>query len=246
MRALQEGTREKMVVSMVPAFPSGKIPHIPTFMSIHPAFSRAQQFLDQLLTRCCPPSIRSDAIQVFATSGNMQPYNDQGDTPQDQLKKAVASVMGAWPDQIQYVGQPLLLPWFTLKQALVQGHLPASHPLGHVLSLWVELEQLEPTEAELEEAPPEPQRAPEPEEGPAQGPVPGPALQQEPPAPPALIRMPTAEPAPCPAPDHPPAGTTKHLIKEEKRNILSFPPRLVAEQLTVMDALPHRIPVGPG
>nr|KAF6430178.1 hypothetical protein HJG59_015532 [Molossus molossus] len=278
MRALQEGTLEKMVVSMVPAFPRGKIPHISTFMSIHPAFSRAQLFLDQLFTRCCPLSIRSDAIQVFSTSGNMQPYNDQGDTPQDQLKKAVASVMGAWPDQIQYVGQPLLLPWFTLKQALVQGHLPASHPLGHVLSLWVELEHLEPTEAELEaapEAPPEPQRAPEPEEGPAQGPVPGPAvpvmepvsppsapgglgpapaspstpgpaLQQEPPAPPALIRMPTAEPAPCPAVDHPPAGTTKHLIKEEKRNILSFPPRLVAEQLTVMDAelfkrvLPHQ------
>nr|KAF6429769.1 hypothetical protein HJG59_009073 [Molossus molossus] len=278
MRALQEGTLEKMVASMVPAFPRGKIPHISTFMSIHPAFSRAQLFLDQLLTRCCPPSIRSDAIQVFSTSGNMQPYNDQGDTPQDQLKKAVASVMGAWPDQIQYVGQPLLLPWFTLKQALVQGHLPASHPLGHVPSLWVELEHLEPTEAELEaapEAPPEPQRAPEPEEGPAQGPVPGPAvpvlepvsppsapgglgpapaspsapgpaLQQEPPAPPALIRVPTTEPAPCPAADHPPAGTTKHLIKEEKRNILSFPPRLVAEQLTVMDAelfkrvLPHQ------
>nr|KAF6430180.1 hypothetical protein HJG59_015532 [Molossus molossus] len=278
MRALQEGTLEKMVASMVPAFPRGKIPHISTFMSIHPAFSRAQLFLDQLLTRCCPPSISPNAIQVFSTSGNMQPYNDQGDTPQDQLKKAVASVMGAWPDQIQYVGQPLLLPWFTLKQALVQGHLPASHPLGHVLSLWVELEHLEPTEAELEaapEAPPEPQRAPEPEEGPAQGPVPGPAvpvlepvsppsapgglgpapaspstpgpaLQQEPPAPPALIRMPTAEPAPCPAADHPPAGTTKHLIKEEKRNILSFPPRLVAEQLTVMDAelfkkvLPHQ------
>ncbi|XP_036118336.1 ral guanine nucleotide dissociation stimulator-like [Molossus molossus] len=51
MRALQEGTLEKMVVSMVPAFPSGKIPHISTFMSIHPAFSRAQLFLDQLLTR---------------------------------------------------------------------------------------------------------------------------------------------------------------------------------------------------
>nr|KAF6430175.1 hypothetical protein HJG59_015532 [Molossus molossus] len=81
---------------------------------------------------------------------------------------------------------------------------------------------------------------------PASPSTPGPALQQEPPAPPALIRMPTAEPAPCPAVDHPPAGTTKHLIKEEKRNILSFPPRLVAEQLTVMDAelfkrvLPHQ------
>lgn len=51
MRALQEGTVEKVVESMVPAFLHGKIPHISTFMSIHPAFSRAQQFLDQLFTR---------------------------------------------------------------------------------------------------------------------------------------------------------------------------------------------------
>nr|KAF6430157.1 hypothetical protein HJG59_015273 [Molossus molossus] len=211
IRALQEGTLEKKVVSMVPAFPSGKISHITTFMSIHPAFSRTQQILDQLFARCCPPSIRYDAIQVFSTSGNMQSYNNQGDTLQDQLKRAVASVTGAWPGQIQYVGQPLLLPWFTLKQALVQGHLPASHPLGHVLSLWVELEHLEPTEAELEAAPEAPPK-----------------------------------PARCPAADHPPAGTTKHLIKEEKHNILTFPPILVAEQLTVMDAelfkrvLPHQ------
>ncbi|XP_036118322.1 ral guanine nucleotide dissociation stimulator-like [Molossus molossus] len=202
IRALQEGTLEKKVVSMVPAFPSGKISHITTFMSIHPAFSRTQQILDQLFARCCPPSIRYDAIQVFSTSGNMQSYNNQGDTLQDQLKRAVASVTGAWPGQIQYVGQPLLLPWFTLKQALVQGHLPASHPLGHVLSLWVELEHLEPTEAELEAAPEAPPK-----------------------------------PARCPAADHPPAGTTKHLIKEEKHNILTFPPILVAEQLTVMDAV---------
>lgn len=64
--------------------------------------------------------------------------------------RAVASVMGTWPDQIQYFGQSLVLPWFTLKQAFVQGNLPASHPMGRVLSLWVELEHLEPTVAELE------------------------------------------------------------------------------------------------
>lgn len=55
MRALQEGTLEKVVASMVPAFPRGKISHVSTFMAIHPAFSRAQQILDQLFTGELPP-----------------------------------------------------------------------------------------------------------------------------------------------------------------------------------------------
>nr|KAF6429758.1 hypothetical protein HJG59_009070 [Molossus molossus] len=147
MRALQEGTLEKMVVSMVPAFPSGKIPHISTFMSIHPAFSRAQLFLDQLLTRCCPPSIRSDAIQVFSTSGNVQPYNEQGDTPQDQLKKAIASVMGAWPDQVQGISPPLRFPGCEVQQALVHVSVLASHQVGYAHVFCVKLEHLEPPEA---------------------------------------------------------------------------------------------------
>nr|KAF6429747.1 hypothetical protein HJG59_009063 [Molossus molossus] len=147
MRALQEGTLEKMVVSMVPAFPRGKIPHISTFMSIHPAFSRAQLFLDQLFTRCCPPSIRSDAIQVFSTSGNMMPYNDQGDTPQDQLKKAVASVMGAWPDQVQGIGPPLRFPGCKVQQPLVQVSVLASYQVGYAHFLWVKLKHLKPTKA---------------------------------------------------------------------------------------------------
>ncbi|XP_036118331.1 ral guanine nucleotide dissociation stimulator-like [Molossus molossus] len=140
MRALQEGTLEKMVVSMVPAFPRGKIPHISTFMSIHPAFSRAQLFLDQLFTR-------SDAIQVFSTSGNMMPYNDQGDTPQDQLKKAVASVMGAWPDQVQGIGPPLRFPGCKVQQPLVQVSVLASYQVGYAHFLWVKLKHLKPTKA---------------------------------------------------------------------------------------------------
>lgn len=54
MRALQKGTLEKVAVSLVPAFPAGNIPHIGTLMPTHPAFSRAQRFLDELLTRSCP------------------------------------------------------------------------------------------------------------------------------------------------------------------------------------------------
>nr|KAF6429761.1 hypothetical protein HJG59_009070 [Molossus molossus] len=170
MRALQEGTLEKMVVSMVPAFPSGKIPHISTFMSIHPAFSRAQLFLDQLLTRCCPPSIRSDAIQVFSTSGNVQPYNEQGDTPQDQLKKAIASVMGAWPDQVQGISPPLRFPGCEVQQALVHVSVLASHQVGYAHVFCVKLEHLEPPEAKPAE--PEERPAPGSAQDPARGPAP--------------------------------------------------------------------------
>ncbi|XP_059516687.1 ral guanine nucleotide dissociation stimulator-like isoform X1 [Myotis daubentonii] len=247
MRALQKGTLEEVAASLVPAFLAGNIPHICTLMPTHPAFSRAQWFLDELLTRSCPLSIRSDAIKVFATSGGTPPHNDRDDTPQEQLAKATASVMGTWPDRVQYLGQPLLSPWFLLKQALVLHSRPAPHPVGLVRSLWVELAHLEPTEAQGEEPPPELKRTPEPEEGPAPGLEPGPAVGVlEPSGPPALIRIPTAEPAPPPTTDYPRAGTPKHLIREEKVNILTFPPRLVAEQLTAMDAelfkkvLPHQ------
>ncbi|XP_059515146.1 ral guanine nucleotide dissociation stimulator-like [Myotis daubentonii] len=163
------------------------------------------------------------------------------------LPRATASVMGTRLDQVQYLGQPLLSPWFLLKQALVLHSRPAPHPVGFVRSLWVELAHLEPTEAQGEEPPPELKRTPEPEEGPAPGLEPGPAVGVlEPSGPPALIRIPTAEPAPPPTTDYPRAGTPKHLIREEKVNTLTFPPRLVAEQLTAMDAelfkkvLPHQ------
>lgn len=50
-RALQEGTLEEGVESMVQALLGGNISYISTFMFIHPAFSRAQEAMDQLLAR---------------------------------------------------------------------------------------------------------------------------------------------------------------------------------------------------
>ncbi|XP_036291918.1 ral guanine nucleotide dissociation stimulator-like [Pipistrellus kuhlii] len=148
MRVIQKGTLEKVMGSLVPAFPAGNIPHVCTLMPIHPAFSRAQWFLEELLTRSCAPSLRSDAIKVFSASGGIPLHNDWGDTPQEQLLKATASVMGTWPDLIQHFGQPLLFPGFIVKQTLVLHSLPVKCPVGLVRSLWVELQQQEPTEAQ--------------------------------------------------------------------------------------------------
>ncbi|XP_059533829.1 ral guanine nucleotide dissociation stimulator-like [Myotis daubentonii] len=97
------------------------------------------------------------------------------------------------------------------------------------------------------EPPPELQRTPEPEEGPAPGLEPGPAVGVlEPSGTPALIGVPTTEPAAPPTTDYRRAGTPQHFLREEQVNILTFPPRLVAEQLTAMDVelfkkvLPHQ------
>lgn len=46
MQALHEGTLEQVATSMVPASPGGNLSHVSTL-----AFSRAQQFLEELLTR---------------------------------------------------------------------------------------------------------------------------------------------------------------------------------------------------
>nr|KAF6329006.1 hypothetical protein mPipKuh1_008324 [Pipistrellus kuhlii] len=203
MRALQKSTLEKVVGSLVPAFPAGNIPHVCTLMPIHPAFSRAQWFLEDLLTR------------------------------------AMASVMGTWPDLIQHFGQPLIFPGIIMEQTLVLHSLPVKHLVGLVRSLWVELDELEPTEAQWEEL----KHTQEPEEVPAPGLEPNPGvIVLEPSGPPAVIR----EPAPSPTTDYPVAVTLKHHRREEKLGLLTFPPRLVAEQITAMDAelfkkvLPHQ------
>lgn len=64
--------------------------------------------------------------------------------------KAIASTVGTWLDQVQYYGQPLLLPWSELKRAFVQVYFFSSHLLGHVHLLWAKLGYSEPTEAEQE------------------------------------------------------------------------------------------------
>ncbi|XP_028008231.2 ral guanine nucleotide dissociation stimulator-like [Eptesicus fuscus] len=67
MRALQEGTLRKVAASMVPALPGGNISRTATFISIHPALSRAQEFLDLLFTRAIASTVGSwpDQVQGF-------------------------------------------------------------------------------------------------------------------------------------------------------------------------------------
>ncbi|KAF6105927.1 hypothetical protein HJG60_016283 [Phyllostomus discolor] len=265
MRALRGGTLEKVTELMVPAFLGGYARHISTFVSTHPAFSTAQCFLDLLLTGSFPPA-RPDCIRVYSTSGGLHPYNDQGDTPHDQMKQTLTSVWGRWPHQIRHLGQPLLNPWLIVRQAFVEVSFPAANLVSLTQTLRLEQERPESSEAGLEDPPPQLLSTPVPLEGPVLGPDPAPAeLVPEPvsppPAPPPDLGQapappsapgpphelePAGPPAPPPRPHTPGAVTTKPLVREEKQNILTFPPRLVAEQLTGMDVelfkqvLPHQ------
>ncbi|CAK6435313.1 unnamed protein product [Pipistrellus nathusii] len=170
MQDLREGTLEQVATSMVPALLGGNVPQVSTL-----AFCRAQQFLEELLARSCPPSIRADAVKVLSTSAGTPPHKDQGDTPQDQVIKVIASLVGTWLEQVQGFGQHLPFALLEVEQALVPIKSPASHLLGQTQN--PELEHLEPTEATHQGLNPELRSSPEPEEGAAQRPESGPAIR---------------------------------------------------------------------
>lgn len=99
-----------------------------------------------------------------------------------------------------------------------------------------------PLRAALSPAPaPAPALKPEPEAAlaPARASSPLPALELEPePAPePESSPAPELEPAPAPEPSWPVPRASENGLSEEKPHLLGFPPDLVAEQFTLMDAV---------
>ncbi|XP_058393025.1 ral-GDS-related protein-like [Diceros bicornis minor] len=100
--------------------------------------------------------------------------------------------------------------------------------------LQVQLEHPRPIGGDLE-VPPGPESPPTS----APAPVPAPELESAEQLAPGRILTPpgeiTAEPDPAPEPACPWDVTSKNLLREEKPDFLEFPPRLVAEQLTLMD-----------
>ncbi|XP_066122617.1 uncharacterized protein [Saccopteryx bilineata] len=128
-----------------------------------------------VICRSWPPSIVHDAIKVFTTSGGLPPHKDQGDTPQDQLEKAIACTVPSWPHRWKGFGPPFLLPWFRLKQALELVNSAALRHVGHPQLNWVDQQHREATQAMPEGPPAQLQSTAEPEEGPARGPAPRPA-----------------------------------------------------------------------
>ncbi|XP_070449143.1 ral guanine nucleotide dissociation stimulator-like isoform X8 [Equus przewalskii] len=216
MRALQAGMMQRLSESVLPAFPSRVLCSVITSLCSYSGSSTAHQVLDQLF-----PS-------------------------------AIYFLLGTWLGQGQDCREPLQFPCWTLQLATLHVSFGGSHVEGHAYLLPGHLEHLKAIEAKQKEPAPKllPHPEPEPEPEPAPGLEPSPA-----PAPPPVAELEPASPAsdptgleegaplasaPVPAPELEPTGpwavTTENQLREEKLNILDFPPRLVAEQLTRMEA----------
>ncbi|XP_070093127.1 ral guanine nucleotide dissociation stimulator-like isoform X3 [Equus caballus] len=216
MRALQAGMMQRLSESVLPAFPSRVLCSVTTSLCSYSGSSTAHQVLDQLF-----PS-------------------------------AIYFLLGTWLGQGQDCWEPLQFPCWTLQLATLHVSFGGSHVEGHAYLLPGHLEHLKAIEAKQKEPAPKllPHPEPEPEPEPAPGLQPSPA-----PAPPPMAELEPASPAsdptgleegaplasaPVPAPELEPTGpwavTTENQLREEKPNVLDFPSRLVAEQLTRMEA----------
>ncbi|XP_070114973.1 ral guanine nucleotide dissociation stimulator-like isoform X2 [Equus caballus] len=252
MRALQAGVMQRLSESVLPAFPSRVLCSVITSLCSYSGSSTAHQVLDQLFPRSHLPSIPADALIPFGTHGGSLAHCVQDAGRQHHLPNAIYFLLGTWLGQGQDCREPLQFPCWTLQLATLHVSFGGSHVEDHAYLLPGHLEHLKAIEAKQKE--PAPKLLPHPEPEPEPEPAPG--LQPSPlPAPPPMAELEPASPASdptgleegaplasalVPAPELEPTGpwavTTENQLLEEKPNILDLPPRLVAEQLTRMEA----------
>ncbi|TEA29657.1 hypothetical protein DBR06_SOUSAS510249, partial [Sousa chinensis] len=228
VRTVKAGTLEKLVEHLVPAFQGSDLSYVTIFLCTYRAFTTTQRVLDLLFQSRYG---RCDALTASSRYGCILPYSSEDGGPQDQLKNAVSSILGTWLDQYsEDFCQPPDFPCLKQLVAYVQLNMPGSDLERRAHLLLAQLERTELTKAEPEALAPalKPTAALEPVPAPALAPrpVPGPGL--EPPLAPA--------PAPAPEPSWPLPVAAENGLGEEKPHLLAFPPDLVAEQFTLMDA----------
>ncbi|XP_035963924.2 ral guanine nucleotide dissociation stimulator isoform X9 [Halichoerus grypus] len=258
VRTVKAGTLEKLVEHLVPAFQGSDLSYVTIFLCTYRAFTTTQQVLDLLFKSRYG---RRDALTASSRYGCILPYSDDDGGPQDQLKKAISSILGTWLDQYsEDFCQPPDFPCLKQLVAYVQLNMPGSDLERRAHLLLAQLELAEPTEAEpegektgalspapapapvLKTAPelepalaptllptPEPDAAPEPAPEPDAAPEPAPEPE------PSLSRALELETAPAPEPPWPSPVAAENGLNE-KPHLLAFPPDLVAEQFTLMDA----------
>ncbi|XP_061055673.1 ral guanine nucleotide dissociation stimulator isoform X1 [Eubalaena glacialis] len=254
VRTVKAGTLEKLVEHLVPAFQGSDLSYVTIFLCTYRAFTTTQRVLDLLFQSRYG---RCDALTASSRYGCILPYSSVNGGPQDQLKNAVSSILGTWLDQYsEDFCQPPDFPCLKQLVAYVQLNMPGSDLERRAHLLLAQLEHTELIKAEPEalspalkptpalEPVPAPALAPRPVPGPDLEPVPGPdlepALAPTPaPAPelePALSQTLELGPALAPEPSWPLPVAAENGLGEEKPHLLAFPPDLVAEQFTLMDA----------
>ncbi|XP_024618025.1 ral guanine nucleotide dissociation stimulator isoform X9 [Neophocaena asiaeorientalis asiaeorientalis] len=228
VRTVKAGTLEKLVEHLVPAFQGSDLSYVTIFLCTYRAFTTTQRVLDLLFQSRYG---RCDALTASSRYGCILPYSSEDGGPQDQLKNAVSSILGTWLDQYsEDFCQPPDFPCLKQLVAYVQLNMPGSDLERRAHLLLAQLERTELTKAEPEALAPalKPTAALEPVPAPALAPrpVPGPDLE------PALGPV----PAPAAEPSWPSPVAAENGLGEEKPHLLAFPPNLVAEQFTLMDA----------
>ncbi|CAI9174995.1 unnamed protein product [Rangifer tarandus platyrhynchus] len=247
VRTVKAGTLERLVEHLVPAFQGSDLSYVTIFLCTYRAFTTTQQVLDLLFKRYG----RCDALTASSRYGCILPYSSEDGGPQDQLKNAVSSILGTWLDQYsEDFCQPPDFPCLRQLVAYVQLNMPGSdlERRAHLLLAQLEHADLGEAEPEALSSAPVPALKPAAEPEPALGPnlEPAPALAPEPaptPAPtpppelePALSQTLELEPAAAPEPPWPSPVAAENGLGEGKPHLLAFPPDLVAEQFTLMDA----------
>ncbi|KAF4016791.1 hypothetical protein G4228_007813 [Cervus hanglu yarkandensis] len=235
VRTVKAGTLEKLVEHLVPAFQGSDLSYVTIFLCTYRAFTTTQQVLDLL----------------FKRYGCILPYSSEDGGPQDQLRNAISSILGTWLDQYsEDFCQPPDFPCLRQLVAYVQLNMPGSDLERRAHLLLAQLEHADLDEAEPEAlspapvpalkpaAEPEPALGPDLEPAPARAPEPAPTPAPTPPPElePALSQALELEPAAAPEPPWPLPVAAENGLGEGKPHLLAFPPDLVAEQFTLMDA----------
>ncbi|XP_043772431.1 ral guanine nucleotide dissociation stimulator isoform X6 [Cervus elaphus] len=248
VRTVKAGTLEKLVEHLVPAFQGSDLSYVTIFLCTYRAFTTTQQVLDLLFKSRYG---RCDALTASSRYGCILPYSSEDGGPQDQLRNAISSILGTWLDQYsEDFCQPPDFPCLRQLVAYVQLNMPGSDLERRAHLLLAQLEHADLGEAEPEAlspapvpalkpaAEPEPALGPDLEPAPARAPEPAPTPAPTPPPElePALSQALELEPAAAPEPPWPLPVAAENGLGEGKPHLLAFPPDLVAEQFTLMDA----------
>ncbi|XP_069922734.1 ral guanine nucleotide dissociation stimulator isoform X2 [Oryctolagus cuniculus] len=244
VRTVKAGTLEKLVEHLVPAFQGSDLSYVTVFLCTYRAFTTTQQVLDLLFKRYG----RCDALTASSRYGCVLPYSSEDGGPQDQLKNAISSILGTWLDQYsEDFCQPPDFPCLKQLVAYVQLNMPGSDLERRAHLLLAQLEDPERGDPEPEALSPAPVPAlapsPEPEPDAVLAPVldlqpaPAPAAELAAELEAALSQTLELDAAPGPGPPlEPPWAAAEDGLSPEKPRLLVFPPELVAEQFTLMDA----------
>ncbi|XP_045052669.2 ral guanine nucleotide dissociation stimulator isoform X3 [Desmodus rotundus] len=262
VRTVKAGTLEKLVEHLVPAFEGSDLSYVTIFLCTYRAFTTTQQVLDLLFKRygCVLPYPHEDSgpqhrlrDAISSILGTwLDQYSEDFCQPPDFpcLRQLAAYV------QLNMPGSDLERRAHLLLAQLEQTELEALSPTP--------VPALAPSPVpapELEPAPtpalvPNPMSTPVPspvlvsgqelvlapelepalEPAPEQEPVPAPAPTPTPELEAALSRTLELGPAPALEPSWPSPVAAENGLSEEKPHLLAFPPDLVAEQFTLMDA----------